>query len=312
MVGRGDIRQSTLKDAVVLEGTGVHGGKSATITLLPADPDTGICFVRSDTDARQMAATADSVGATQLCTALGAGAGCVATIEHLMAALRAMAIDNVLVEVEGGEVPILDGSAQPFVEAIESVGRATSTRPRRFIKILRPVTVVEGASRAELGVHDGFFLDVEIDFDEPLIGRQRFAAELTPAVFRKDLARARTFGFLNDVEGLWKRGLALGASLENAVVIGDGRVLNPEGLRFRDEFVRHKALDAIGDLALAGAPILGSYRSFRGGHKLNVAAVAALLGQPDAWTFVEAAPRPPVHAELPAGVAMPAYGPETS
>ena len=186
--------------------------------------------------------------------------------------------------------------------------------PRRYTKVLKPIRIAKGDAYGELKPYDrGFHVEVEIEFDHPLIGRQAMALEVGPTTFRREIARARTFGFLRDVGKLWGAGYALGASLENTLVVSEDRVLNPEGLRFPDEFVRHKALDAIGDLALAGAPILGAYRSVRGGHKLNHAVLTALIADPTAWTIVEEGrARPRGHAELPVGIPAPAYGPDLS
>ncbi len=207
----------------------------------------------------------------------------------------------------------MDGSAEPFVDTILEAGLRELDEPRRYIKVLRPVQVRDGASVGEIFPYNGFRLDVEIDFDTPLIGRQRLDLEVTPSSFRK-ICRARTFGFMKDVKQLWAAGRALGSSLENTVAIGDGRILNPEGLRYTDEFVRHKTMDAVGDLALAGAPILGLYRSTRGGHRLNSAVLHALYDKKDAWTIVEMAEKPhPRHvaprAEFGIAFATPNYAP---
>jgi UDP-3-O-[3-hydroxymyristoyl] N-acetylglucosamine deacetylase len=235
-----------------------------------------------------------------LCTVIGDEHGTIAaTIEHLVSAIRGLGIDNIIIEMESGEVPIMDGSAAPFVEALLESGIETQSAPRRYLKVLKTVRVEEDGAYAELAPHDGFFLDVTIDFDTDLIGKQRIALEVTPEVYALQLARARTFGFMKDVKKLWANGRALGASLENTVALGDDKVLNPEGLRFDDEFVRHKAMDAVGDLALSGAPLLASYRSVRGGHSLNFKAVKTLLEDESAWTFVEAPrSRRIAHAEL--------------
>lgn len=305
--------QTTLRKRASLTGIGVHSGSEVTLTLHPAEAGTGIVFLCGPDGEREVPADYRHVSATALCTAVGAGGASVATIEHLMAALRGLGVDNVAIEVEGDEVPIVDGSSAPIVEAIEQAGILRQAAPRRYIKVEKPVFLQIGESTAEFTPHDGLRLDIEIDFASELIGRQRFVADVTPAVFRKDLARARTFGFLSEVEALWQRGFARGASLENTVVIGEDRIVNPEGLRYTDEFVRHKALDAMGDLALAGAPILGCYRSYRGGHKLNFKAVEALLSDTSAWSYVAAPARREVgHAELLGGVAVPAYGPDAS
>jgi UDP-3-O-[3-hydroxymyristoyl] N-acetylglucosamine deacetylase len=310
--------QRTLKQRVKLSGIGVHSGKPVSMTLCPADPDTGIIFLRTGpggTDV-EIPAVSASVGATELCTVLGDPRGIhVATVEHLLAALVGLGVDNALIEIDGAEAPIMDGSARAFVDAIDQAGLATQKAPRRYLKILKPVRVEQGAAHAEFRPHDGSRFEVTIDFDCPAIGRQTMGVTLTPQVFRKEIARARTFGHMQDVERLWAAGFALGSSLENSVVISDGAVMNPEGLRYPDEFVRHKVLDAIGDLALAGAPIEGLYRSYRGGHKLNAAALSALLAQKDAWRLVSDLPerdsRGEGRGELPASVMQPAFAPET-
>lgn len=294
--------QTTLASEVVLTGTGVHSGAPVSISLFPAEAGTGIRFiVPNDPDVGVVIpACADAICSVTLCTVLSDGNGAtVATVEHLLAALRGLNIDNVLIEIDSGEVPIMDGSSKPFIDAIDEVGIRELGAPRRFIKVLKPVRVEDGQALGELAPHNGFRLDVEIDFDTPFIGRQRIELDVNPGSFRQELARARTFGFMKDVEGLWAAGLALGASLENTVAIGEDRIINQEGLRFPDEFVRHKALDAVGDLALAGAPLLGRYRSRRGGHRLNSLVLKALLADRDAWTVVEAprSHRETTHAE---------------
>ena len=295
-------RQTTLASEVSLTGTGVHGGAPVSISLCPADGDTGIRFHISngEADGIEIAADQQWVTGVTLCTVLGDGNGAsVATVEHLLAALRGLGVDNALIEIDSAEVPIMDGSAAPFVEAIDEVGLTELDAPRRFLKVLKPICVEDGGAVGELTPHNGFHLDVEIGFETPLIGTQKIEIDVNPGSFRRELSRARTFGFMKDVERLWAAGLALGASLENTVAIGDDRIINREGLRFADEFVRHKALDAIGDLALAGAPILGAYRSRRGGHRLNALVLKALFADADAWTMVEAPRYREVrHAEL--------------
>jgi UDP-3-O-[3-hydroxymyristoyl] N-acetylglucosamine deacetylase len=229
--------------------------------------------------------------------------------------LRGLGVDNAVVEIDGPEAPIMDGSAAPFVEAIDQVGIETIDQQRRFIRVLKPVTVAIGDALGELRPYQqGFKVEAEIEFDHPLIGRQSIVFDGRPDTFRRDIARARTFGFMRDVAKLWNAGYALGASLENTLVITDSRVLNPEGMRYPDECVRHKVLDAIGDLALAGAPLLGAYRSIRGGHKLNYAVLKALMADTSAWTYVEAEPVRQLrgHAEIAAGLAAPAYAPDVS
>ncbi len=201
--------------------------------------------------------------------------------------MRGLAVDNCIIEIDSKEVPIMDGSSVPFVEAIDEAGLRELNAPRRFIKVLKPIRVEEGGCWGEIAPHSGFHLDVEIDFDTPLIGRQRLAFEMSPGIFRNELSRARTFGFMSDVERLWKAGLALGANLTNTVAIGDDRIMNREGLRDPLEFVRHKMLDAVGDLSLSGLPLLGAYRSVRGGHRLNSLVLKALLEDKSAWTIVQ-------------------------
>jgi len=296
-------RQTTLASEIALTGTGVHSGAPVSIILYPADSDTGLRFLLSngDADSTEIAADQRWVTGVTLCTVLGDGNGAsVATVEHLLAALRGLGVDNALIEIDSPEVPIMDGSAARFVEAIDEVGLAELDAPRRYLKILKTVSVEDGGAYGELSPYNGFHIDVEIDFVANVIGQQRIDLDINPGSFRRELSRARTFGFMKDVERLWAAGLALGASLDNTVAIGDDRVINREGLRFPDEFVRHKALDAVGDLALAGAPILGAYKSSRGGHRLNSLVLKALFADEDAWTLVDAprASREIRHAEL--------------
>jgi UDP-3-O-[3-hydroxymyristoyl] N-acetylglucosamine deacetylase len=309
-------KQMTLRQPTGLSGIGVHSGQAVSLVLHPAEANSGICFHRIDGDeSRRIEIPADfrHVNATELCTAVGVEGASVATVEHLMATLSALAIDNVIVEIDGPEVPVMDGSADPFIDAIDYVGVTALAAPRRYIKVLKPVRATVGDGFGEFRPYDGTRIEVEIDFANPLVGRQAYAADIDGERFRGEIARARTFGFLADVENLWTRGFALGASLDNAVVIAEDRIVNPEGLRFADEFVRHKALDAIGDIALAGAPILGCYRSFKGGHRLNIRALAALLTDETAHEVVELPVRREVgHADLPVGLGVAAYGPDVS
>ncbi len=236
-------------------------------------------------------------------------------MEHLLAALAGLSIDNALIEIDGPEVPVMDGSARAFVEAVDQVGVAQQSAPRRFIRIDKPVRVELDSAYAEFRPLGRSRLEISIDYDCPVVGRQALGIDITPRNFRREIASARTYGYMRDVERLWAAGFALGSSLENSVVIGDGAVINPEGLRFPDEFVRHKVLDTIGDLALAGAPIRGLYRSHKGGHKLNALALSTLLQRADAWTLVsEPAEREgrhqEGHAELSQGLAAAAFAPE--
>jgi len=315
-------RQTTLRSQATVTGVGVHSGLPASLTLGPAPVDAGLIFVRTGLDEadREVPAIAASVTATDLATVLGDREGpLVSTAEHVLAALRGMGVDNAIIEVDGPEVPIMDGSAAAFVAAIDQAGIVTQSASRRFIQVLRSVQVAIGDSFGELRPHAaGFRVEVEIDFANPVIGRQNFSLDLNPENFRREVSRARTFGFMNDVARLWSAGFARGASFENTVVLDENRLLNAEGLRFADECARHKALDAIGDLTLAGLPLLGAYRSMRGGHKLNHAVLTALLADRSAWRVVEAEParRPRSHLEAGAGMVgsliAPAYGPDVS
>jgi UDP-3-O-[3-hydroxymyristoyl] N-acetylglucosamine deacetylase len=283
--------QTTVKARVTLAGTGVHSGKPVSVSFAPADADTGIVFhfVGGAASDKEVRALVSEVGATDLCTLLGDPAGQhVATVEHLMAALLGVGIDNLVIEIDGNEIPILDGSAAMFVDAIDQVGIETLAAKRRFIRIVKPIRIESGASWAEFRPYAGTRFEVEIDFESPAIGRQQFASDLNADVFRRDISRARTFGFMKDVERLWAAGYALGSSLENSVVIGDdNRIINMGGLRYPNEFVRHKTLDAMGDLALAGARFIGCFRSYRGGHRLNAAALRRLLSDRTAFEIVE-------------------------
>lgn len=307
-------RQTTLADQVTLSGIGVHSGKPASVTLVPAEAGTGIVFHRADgEECGEIPAHWNKVSATALCTVLGdPSADGISTVEHLMAALYGLGIDNIVVEIDGPEMPIMDGSSSAFVDAIDQVGVKRLDRGRRYLKIKKTVRVDNGSSWCELQPYDGMRFDITIDFDTPLIGRQTFVSDMTPDVFRDELSRARTFGNVSDVEQLWKMGFALGSSLENSVAISEGKVLNPEGTRWPDEFARHKALDAVGDLSLAGLPICGMYRSFKGGHKMNHAILVKLFEDKSAYEIFEVpAFRRVAHAES-AGLSAAAFGPDVS
>jgi UDP-3-O-[3-hydroxymyristoyl] N-acetylglucosamine deacetylase len=309
-------KQTTLAARATVTGIGVHSGAPASLTFHPAEANTGIVFIRLDAKGRperEIRAHAQYVTATELATVLGDDdhGPCVSTIEHIMATLCGLGVDNALIEIDGPEAPIMDGSAAAFVAAIDQAGIVSLQAPRRYTKVLKPIRVEKGEAFGELTPYDrGFRVDVTIDFPHELIGQQSIGFEVGATTFRREVARARTFGFMRDVSRLWSAGYARGSSLENTVVVADDRVLNPEGLRYTDEFVRHKALDAIGDLALAGAPLLGAYKSVKGGHKLNHAILCALIADPTAWTVVEAkselrATRSRGHADIAA--ARPAY-----
>nr|WP_256478455.1 UDP-3-O-acyl-N-acetylglucosamine deacetylase [Notoacmeibacter sp. MSK16QG-6] len=274
-------------ESVEFESTGVHSGRLVRMECHPADADTGIVFYRTLDDGRvvSLPAKAASVVATSFATVLGAPCGTsVATIEHLMAAAMGCGIDNMIVEIDEGEVPIMDGSSRAFVEGFLEAGIRTLSAPRRYMKILNPVRVQSGLSYAEFLPSDGMRFDVAIDFANPVIGAQHAVLDMKAETFQCEFAFARTFGFMKDVEGLWAAGFALGASLENTVVVGDDeRVVNPGGLRGADEFVRHKLLDAVGDVALAGMPFIGTFRSYRSGHRINAMALKALMADKSAW-----------------------------
>ena len=284
--------------------------------------DAGFIFVRTGPDGcdREVQASAESVIATEFATVLGDREGpLVSTAEHVLAALRGMGVDNAIIEIDGPEVPIMDGSAAPFVAAIDQAGIVTQSASRRFIQVLKPVQVAIGDSFGELRPYAaGFRAEVEIDFANPVIGRQSYVLDLNPERFRREISRARTFGCMNDVARLWSAGFALGASFENSVVFDETRLLNTEGLRYADECARHKVLDVIGDLALAGLPLLGAFRSVRGGHKLNHAVLTALMADRSAWRVIEGETARRSRAPAEAGSGMvggmiaPAYGPDVS
>jgi UDP-3-O-[3-hydroxymyristoyl] N-acetylglucosamine deacetylase len=281
---------------VAISGFGVHSNAPVSIVLHPADTNSGIVFLRTglaNGRERLIEAKWSNVSQTELCTVLGESSlASVATVEHLLAAVSGLNIDNLMIEIDGPEAPIMDGSAAAFVAAIDQVGIVEQARPRRYLKVLKAVRIEHGRGFAELRpAESGFHLDLEIDFATAAIGRQRRSFDLDPTSFRREIARARTFGFVSDVERLWKMGFALGSSLDNCIALDGERVLNPEGLRFADEFVRHKALDSVGDLSLAGASIIGSYRSYMPGHKMNYLALAALFADKSAFEFIETTPQ---------------------
>jgi len=279
----GTIQQRTLAGAVNCRGIGLHSGQRITMTLRPAAPGTGIVFRRVDTGAEIPALWTHSINAA-LCTVLSNGEGSeIKTIEHLMAALAGCGIDNAIVELDGGEVPAMDGSAAPFLAMIDRVGTVEQNLPRRAIKVLKPIEISHQGVTAALLPDHGFSMSFEIAFESPVIGSQEMTVAFEPETFRSELSRARSFGMLDDVERLRAIGLAQGGSLENAVVISGDRVLNRGGLRYADEFVRHKLLDAFGDLYLAGGPIIGHFRGVRSGHTHTRELLAALFADGDAW-----------------------------
>jgi UDP-3-O-[3-hydroxymyristoyl] N-acetylglucosamine deacetylase len=280
------IFQHTLAAPVFFAGKGLHSGQDVRVVVRPAPPDAGLVFVRTDILDRdnRIPARGDAVTQTRLGTVIGNAAGAsVSTIEHLMAALAALSIDNAVIELDGPEVPMMDGSAAPFLRLFDRAGVREQNGPRRYIEIIDSIVVIDEERSASLSPADRFEMRFEIDFDSDAIGRQSVELVMDEAGFRRELADARTFGFAGEVEALRKAGLALGGSMDNVVVIEGDRVLNPEGLRHPDEFVRHKALDALGDLYLLGAPVIGRFEGVRSGHEMNNALVRALLATPKAW-----------------------------
>lgn len=295
------IFQHTLKRSVDTTGVGLHGGRKARVVLRPAPPDTGIVFRRVDlAPGSDFRVDPHYVTDTRMCSSLEANGAKVATVEHLMSALAGLCVDNCIVDIDGPEVPIVDGSAAPFVFLIQSVGLETQAALRRFVRVRETVRVEEGDKWAEFRPYEGFKLNFRIDFDHPVLQQSGCETHLdfSPQAFVQEISRARTFGFMRDVEYLRAHGLALGGTLDNAIVMDEFRVLNDEGLRYADEFVRHKVLDAIGDLYLAGYPILGEFRAHKSGHALNNQLLCALMDNAKAWSFVTFAR----DAETPAGV----------
>lgn len=287
--------QTSLRNRISCTGIGLHSGRPARMTLYPAAAGTGVMFRRVDLRGKLpdadilIAARYDRVSGTQLGSTLSNDAGVsAATVEHLMSALAGYGIDNILVDLDGPEVPVFDGSSSQLLIQLECAGMAELAARRRYLRVLETVTVTEGAKRASLSPFNGFAVDFEIDFASSVIGRQSRRFDSGVDSYKTDIARARTFGFLHEVEQLRASGLALGGSLANAVVIDGDGVVNKEGLRYRDEFVRHKILDAIGDLYLAGAPILGRFDAVRSGHELNNRLLRELFSRPQAFEIIEA------------------------
>ena len=285
-------RQTTLASCVRCSGVGLHSGVPISMTLHPAPADSGITFRRTDLPGTPtIPARWDAVTDSTLCTTLARGAAHVATVEHLLSALAGMAVDNAVVDLDGPEVPIMDGSAAPFVFLIECAGLTAQTAPRRALRLCKTVTASDGDRRVTLAppkpgaAESGLSLTFTIDFDSPAIARQSWTVALADAGYKRDVARARTFGFLADVDRLRAAGLARGGSLDNAIVVDHGRVVNEGGLRYSNEFVRHKILDCVGDLYLAGAPIIGDFTGERSGHALNHELLRTLFAEPAAWVW---------------------------
>ncbi len=283
------IPQRTLKNVIRATGVGLHSGEKVFMTLRPAAPNTGVLFRRVDLEpVVEIPADAALVTETTLCTGLSIGPAKVQTVEHLMSALAGLGVDNVYVELSSAELPIMDGSASPFVFLLQSAGIVEQNVPKRFIRILKPVEVRDGDKIASFEPYAGFKLGFTVKFDHPMIPASQSRAEVdfSTSGYVKEVARARTFGFMRDLEYMRERNLGLGGSMDNAIVLDEFRVLNDDGLRYADEFVRHKILDAIGDLYLAGHAILGKYEGYKSGHALNNALVRALMAQTDAWEEV--------------------------
>lgn len=282
--------QHTIATEIFVDGIGLHSGAEVTMVLKPAPADNGINFIRTDVSGHNNVIPArwDAVVDTRLCTVIANEHGVsVGTIEHLMAALRGCGIDNVNIELDGPEVPVMDGSAAPFVEKIDEAGSLVQEAPRRAIKVLKEVSVEHDGKIVRLTPAIGSTFGGRIDFDHPSIGKQKYEIQLLNGNFRHDLADARTFGFAHEVEAMRQNGLALGGSLENAIVLDEHKVMNQEGLRYYDEFIRHKLLDAIGDLYLAGGPILGAYEADKPGHAMNNAILRKLFSTKDAYKIVD-------------------------
>lgn len=286
--------QQTVSAKASVTGVGLHSGRAIDLAIKPASINAGISFVRTDIIDKNNVIPAlwDNVTDTQLCTVISNEDGAnVGTIEHIMSALRGCGIDNAIIELNGAEVPIMDGSAKPFVDLIDSVGVETQIAPRKVIKILKEVSVMHDGKRVTLKPANGYIFSGEIEFDHPEIGNQTFETQLVNGNFRHDIAEARTFGFLHEVEWMRSQGLAQGGSLDNAIVLDkeNGKVLNEDGLRFKNEFIRHKLLDAIGDLYLAGMPILGAYDGVKVGHAINNEILHALFADDDAYEIIDSA-----------------------
>ena len=287
------LAQRTLKSLTQAVGVGLHSGQRVELTLRPAPPDTGIVFRRVDLPQPvDIPITATAVTDTRLASTISSGGAKVFTVEHLMSACAGLGLDNLYVDITAEEVPILDGSASSFVFLLQSAGIALQKAPKRFVRVLQTVEVREGEGAAtkwaRLSPHEGYKLSFEIDFDHPAVDStgQRVEFDMATGSYVRDIARARTFGFTKDVEMMRANGLALGGGLDNAIVMDDYKVLNAEGLRYNDEFVKHKILDAMGDLYLLGKPLIGAYSAFRSGHGLNNKLLRALLAQPEAYEVV--------------------------
>jgi len=281
------MKQRTLKNVIEMESVGLHTGETMHVTILPAYPDTGVCFRRSDVDCEYTRVSPYTVTSTQLATTIQCGNHTISTIEHLMAALYGLGIDNAKIDVSGPEVPVFDGSAMAYVDAIAEAGIVEQAKARKFIKFKKRIRLERDGKWIEIIPSRFFKVTFDIEFENESIGQQKGFLNVTPEAFSKELASARTFGFRQEVEQLWNMGLAKGGSLDTAVVIDGKDVMNPEGLRFRDEFVRHKMLDLIGDISLLGYPIFGHIRAYKSGHNLNNLFARTLIESANFYSIVE-------------------------
>jgi len=282
-------QQQTLSNPISCTGVGLHTGKPVTITLRPAPTDTGVVFVNRNGHAgATLAASVDHLVPTELCTAISGNGFQVKTIEHVLAALAGLSVDNVFVDIDAAEAPVMDGSSAPFVRLIESAGVVAQNRRRSFLKITRPLEIVDGSRRIRIEPSSTPRITYTIEYDHPMIRTQTYAYEHSAHAFATDIAEARTFGFLQEVEALWARGLGRGGNLENTVVLSQDGILNESGLRFADEFVRHKVLDLIGDFSLLGLPFIGHLIADRSGHALHTRLVKQILDHPECWVLLNA------------------------
>lgn len=300
------IGQRTLNHSIRCSGIGLHTGKKIRLVLHPADVDTGITFVRSDLGV-EIPAKSEYVVDTKLCTTLGKGKATISTVEHLLSAISGMGIDNAIIEVDGPEVPVMDGSAAPFVFLIQCAGIQEQSKAKRVIRILKKISVEDGDKQCALYPASGFKVSYHLDYDHPLLREKTVSIDFSRQAYTREVSRARTFGFLHEIEALQKMGLALGGTLENAVVLDQHRIINEGGQRYEDECVRHKILDTLGDLLLAGLPIVGAFEGTKTGHEMNHCLVTALLQDQSAWTIETLSSEDVLTAEVQnSGVAQPA------
>lgn len=284
------IKQRTIKSQITTIGIGLHKGAKVTLTLRPAPENTGIVFIRTDLEpVAEFFAAPELVGDTQMCTCLiNEQKQRLSTTEHLMAAIASLAIDNLVIEVDSAEIPIMDGSSLPFIYLLQEAGLEEQNSARRYIKVTKPVRIELEDKWAELRPYEGFKIDFKIEFNHPAINKsaQQIGLDITPDSFLKEISRARTFGFMRDIEYLRNNNLALGGSMDNAIVLDEYRVLNPDGLRYDDEFVKHKILDAVGDLYMTGKPLLAEFVAYKSGHDLNNRILVELMQRKDCWEYV--------------------------